>query len=189
MSDIIPACMILAGVSLPISGWINNPLIPITKSFIIGGFLGGIISRYLPIVYHRLLSGSILGISLVTIIMRYFGWFPPPKNTPLIYINQCSEMLDNENRISFTSHQILDNEGPVLFANPLTVDNVMQALKDIESNVDFHVNIHRDIIEGVLKTCDFSDKMSGIFIHGATEGYVLIKGANQNTNRIMSIRI
>ena len=149
------------------------------------------------IVDERILSKDWLypyvvgGIMIATAIemgSRYYynKRFTLPKCTHLINMNYYP-MLDP---ISYRMHNILENKGPVLeIADPLTINSVLDILEQNDKMMDLKVSNSIKPIHSVLKQLSPIDMMSGIYIHGNTEGYVLIKGPKRNGNHIVSIRI
>jgi hypothetical protein len=99
-------------------------------------------------------------------------------------------LLLDQNRISYSAHRLLDNNGPVLSLNTvLSTDAIINILIERQCDLNPDVVLSINIIRKTLNLIDHIDKFSGIFIHNAYEGYVIIKGSNQDSNNIVSIKI
>lgn len=159
------------------------------RTILCGCVAGNIITDLPSTPFRHYVAGGILGLSLINVGARYLGWLPPRKNTPLVYINMESGANFSQNRISYTVHNHLENIGPTLVVDTLNVENIMKILNDHGSELDYHINIALDTIKDTLMKSEFLDKVSGVFIHGASEGYVMIKTQNSTSDHVMSIRI
>lgn len=189
--SITAACMLsFAFSSTGLKDWIYNPITTTFWTVLCGGIAGNIITDLPPVPFRPYVAGGILGLSLFNAGARYLGFLPPRKNTPFVYINMESGSDFSQNRISYTVHNHLENIGPTLVVkDTLNVENIMTILNEHGSELDFHINIALNTIKDTLTKSEFLDKVSGVFIHGASEGYVMIKTQNSTSDQVMSIRI
>lgn len=110
------ACILSLALSSTVPlDWINKPLITTFCTLLGGGIAGNIINDLPAPEFRPYVSGGILGLSLINACARYLGWIPPPKNTPIFYINiQSGNCNDSKNLLSYTTHNIGPKEPQVL---------------------------------------------------------------------------
>jgi hypothetical protein len=199
------SCFVAGMSTLSQSHVIANP-----TSSVFGGIIGavitsGIFNFFTPISIRLYASSCILGLSFIRLICNTFRKDPPnsstslksPKYTdtlfgPLIYINYKKSNLNDSNsllyRVSYTSHKILNNNGPTIEIDEnLTSENILSLIKTPENyNIVMIRNI--EIIRNVLELINVHP-MKGIFIHDATNGYIMITSKANDNNVVVSIRI
>jgi len=189
---------------------------PLTSVFwpVFGGSIAGyLISSISHVNIRPHVAIAILALTTVGILARIKGYIPDRRDQkdlaykpasqgfasrgePLFKLTYSStsrlpslSSAINRNRISYTAHHLLENTGPTLIVEEtITPDNIMDAL-NLAVGLDSSVIQERSCIRNALENSEFLHQVSGIFIHSAETGLVIIKGPNTQSKHVMSIRI
>jgi len=175
---------------------IEHPLASVFWPVFGGAIAGHLISSISHVNIRPHVAIAILALTTVGILARIKGYIPDRRGEPLFKLTYSStyrlpslSSLINRNRISYTAHDLLENTGPtVIVEETLTPDNIMDAL-NLAVGLDPSVIQERSSIRNALENSEFLHQVSGIFIHSAETGLVIIKGPNTQSKHVMSIRI
>lgn len=93
--------------------------------------------------------------------------------------------LEDLCRITYNTHKILELQGQTIHTNGvLTPENIMNSINNIH-NPEIEKN-HILILKTLTRIKNDLANVDGVFIHGATHGYVMITNGGNN---IISLRI
>lgn len=98
--------------------------------------------------------------------------------------------------ISYTTHKILENTGPIIeVSQTLSPDIVSETINTCEGVISPQVKSSRSIIidsissDSSFHNPEFMKQISGIFIHNADRGFLMIKNTNAIGDNVISIKI
>lgn len=187
---ITASCIIsLLLTSVTLKDAVKSPLSTTFWTLLGGGIAGSLIEGLSQSQYSPHVAIGILGITSIGVGARFFGYVPDRRNKSWISININTGAPFSQNRISYTAHKLLDNYGPTIeISEPLTANSIDCVLR-MRGDLNSRLVMEFDIIKTTLQNAQFLDQVSGVFIHGADEGYVLIKGPNKESKHVISIRI